>query len=91
MTIVCSSSLIKSKEKPAKDVLSELLGMCKGVQHPTRSLFLRSFLLRMCRDKLPEKDNEYIGNGNILSKSKDSQVDLFMILLNSSCPILKKW
>lgn len=35
---------IKSKEVGAKDVLADLVELCKGVQHPTRGLFLRAYL-----------------------------------------------
>eukprot|EP01091_Cochliopodium_minus_P020388 TRINITY_DN8892_c0_g1_i1.p1 TRINITY_DN8892_c0_g1~~TRINITY_DN8892_c0_g1_i1.p1 ORF type:complete len:782 (-),score=256.05 TRINITY_DN8892_c0_g1_i1:69-2414(-) len=52
---------IKSKEAPAKDVLKDLVEMCKGVQHPTRGLFLRAYLSDMTKDKLPDKESEYSG------------------------------
>lgn len=39
---------IRSKEGFAKDVLRDLAEMCKGVQHPTRGLFLRSYLCQVC-------------------------------------------
>ncbi len=35
--------------------------MCKGIQHPTRGLFLRSYLSEMTRDKLPDEGSEYAG------------------------------
>ncbi len=38
---------IRSKEGFAKDVLRDLAEMCKGVQHPTRGLFLRSYLCQV--------------------------------------------
>ncbi len=45
------SCFIRSKEAHAKDILKDLVEMCKGVQHPTRGLFLRSYLcqVRKCR------------------------------------------
>ena len=39
---------IKSGEAGARDVLKDLVEMCKGVQHPTRGLFLRSYLCQRC-------------------------------------------
>ena len=52
---------IKSKEAPAKEVLKDLVEMCRGVQHPIRGLFLRSYLAQICRDKLPDIGSEYEG------------------------------
>ena len=33
--------------------------MVKGVQHPMRGLFLRYYLLKMMKDKLPDTQNDY--------------------------------
>ncbi|XP_020529557.1 vacuolar protein sorting-associated protein 35B isoform X1 [Amborella trichopoda] len=56
------SVYIKSKEAPAKDVLKDLVEMCRGVQHPVRGLFLRSYLSQISRDKLPDIGSEYEGD-----------------------------
>lgn len=55
------SVYIKSKEAPAKDLLKDLVEMCRGVQHPLRGLFLRSYLSQISRDKLPDIGSEYEG------------------------------
>ena len=55
------SVYIKSKEAPAKDILKDLVEMCRGVQHPIRGLFLRSYLAQISRDKLPDIGSEYEG------------------------------
>eukprot|EP00850_Spirogloea_muscicola_P002909 SM000011S19087 [mRNA] locus=s11:783175:828718:+ [translate_table: standard] len=55
------SVYIKSKEAPAKDVLKDLVEMTRGVQHPVRGLFLRSYLSQISRDKLPDVGSEYAG------------------------------
>ncbi|OEL22789.1 Vacuolar protein sorting-associated protein 35B, partial [Dichanthelium oligosanthes] len=47
-----------SKEAPAKDVLKDLVEMCRGIQHPLRGLFLRSYLSQISRDKLPDIGSE---------------------------------
>ncbi|BBN06357.1 vacuolar protein sorting-associated protein 35 [Marchantia polymorpha subsp. ruderalis] len=57
------SVYIKSKEAPAKDVLKDLVEMSRGVQHPIRGLFLRSYLSQISRDKLPDVGSEYEGEG----------------------------
>ena len=53
------SVYIMSKEAPSKDVLKDLVEMCRGVQHPLRGLFLRNYLLQCARDKLPDVGSEY--------------------------------
>mmetsp|Transcript_6795 Transcript_6795/g.19089 ORF Transcript_6795/g.19089 Transcript_6795/m.19089 type:complete len:835 (-) Transcript_6795:174-2678(-) len=61
------SVYIKSKEGAAKVILTDLVDLCKGVQHPTRGLFLRSYLAQVSRDKLPDTGSPYEGEegGNI--------------------------
>jgi vacuolar protein sorting-associated protein 35 len=66
LMITVGSVFIKSKELPARDVLNDLLEMVKGVQHPTRGLFLRYYLLQKCEDKLPEVGSEFAGEGGSL-------------------------
>jgi vacuolar protein sorting-associated protein 35 len=41
--------------------------MVKGVQEPTRGLFLRYYLLKMMKDILPDKGSEYEGSGGNLN------------------------
>ncbi|XP_057759848.1 vacuolar protein sorting-associated protein 35A-like isoform X1 [Arachis stenosperma] len=61
------SVYIKSKEAPAKDVLKDLVEMCRGIQHPVRGLFLRSYLSQVSRDKLPDIGSEYEGDADTVS------------------------
>ncbi|KAK6924522.1 Vacuolar protein sorting-associated protein 35 [Dillenia turbinata] len=61
------SVYIKSKEAPAKDVLKDLVEMCRGIQHPVRGLFLRSYLAQVSRDKLPDIGSEYEGDPDIVT------------------------
>jgi|Transcript_56467 vacuolar protein sorting-associated protein 35 len=53
------ASYIKSGEAPAKEILKDMSELCKGVQHPTRGLFLRYYLAQMVKDKLPDTGSEY--------------------------------
>lgn len=55
------SVYVKSKEAPAKDILKDLVEMCRGIQHPLRGLFLRSYLSQVSRDKLPDIASDYEG------------------------------
>ncbi|XP_028950058.1 vacuolar protein sorting-associated protein 35B isoform X1 [Malus domestica] len=65
------SVYIKSKEAPAKDVLKDLVEMCRGVQHPIRGLFLRSYLSQVSRDKLPDIGSEYEGDADTVMDAVD--------------------
>lgn len=41
------SEYIKAKEASPRIILKDLVELCKGVQHPTRGLFLRSYLCQV--------------------------------------------
>ncbi|ESL09312.1 vacuolar protein sorting-associated protein 35 [Trypanosoma rangeli SC58] len=53
LLIVVGSVYAKSGEEPVIEIVRDLVEMCKGVQHPTRGLFLRHFFLTMMKNKLP--------------------------------------
>ena len=61
------SVYIKSMEAPSKDVLKDLVEMSRGVQHPVRGLFLRSYLTQISRDKLPDVGSPYEGYSRFYS------------------------
>jgi len=63
------SVYIMSKEAPSKDVLKDLVEMCRGVQHPMRGLFLRNYLSQTSKDKLPDVGSEYEGAGGDVGDS----------------------
>lgn len=63
LLITVGSVYIKLRKAPAKEVLKDLVEMCRGVQHPTRGLFLRTYLSEMTKDKLPELNSPYAENG----------------------------
>ena len=57
---------IQSMEAPAKDILKDMVEMIKGVQHPTRGLFLRHYLTTISKNKVPDIGTPYEGvGGNI--------------------------
>ena len=64
LMITAGSVYIKSGQIAAKDVLMDLLDLVKGVQHPQRGLFLRYYLIQMCKDKLPDIGTAYEGGFN---------------------------
>ncbi|XP_044735777.1 vacuolar protein sorting-associated protein 35 isoform X2 [Chrysoperla carnea] len=56
---------IKTNPLLKRDLLKDLVEMCRGVQHPLRGLFLRNYLLQCTRNVLPdspETDNDPEGN-----------------------------
>ncbi|KAH1214687.1 Vacuolar protein sorting-associated protein 35B [Glycine max] len=53
------SVYLRCKDAPVKDVLKDLVEMCRAVQHPIRGLFLRSYLSQVSKDKLPDIGYEY--------------------------------
>lgn len=63
LLITVGAAYVKTKEAPVKLILSDLLDMVKGVQQPTRGLFLRYYLMKMMKDILPDKGSEYEGEG----------------------------
>jgi len=59
LLITVGAVYIETHEISAKEIISDLLEMVKGVQHPMRGLFLRYYLLKMIKDKLPDTNNDY--------------------------------
>lgn len=49
---------MKTSPTCRKEILKDLVEMCGGVQHPLRGLFLRNYLLQMCRDVLPSNNDK---------------------------------
>ncbi|XP_022186248.1 vacuolar protein sorting-associated protein 35 isoform X2 [Nilaparvata lugens] len=45
---------IKTNASLKRDLLKDLVEMCRGVQHPLRGLFLRNYLLQCTRNSLPD-------------------------------------
>lgn len=45
---------IKTNSASRRDLLKDLVEMCRGVQHPLRGLFLRNYLLQCTRNVLPD-------------------------------------
>lgn len=45
---------MKTTKGCRRDILKDLVEMCRGVQHPLRGLFLRNYLLQSCKNVLPD-------------------------------------
>ncbi|KAF4320167.1 hypothetical protein BBO99_00005896 [Phytophthora kernoviae] len=63
LLVAVGAVYIKSREAPARDVLTDLVEMTKGVQYPLRGLFLRHYLSLSVRDKLPDSGSIYEQSG----------------------------
>ncbi len=63
LLITVGAAYIESMEAPAHEILKDLLEMVKGVQHPIRGLFLRYYLLKTMKEKLPDRGTPYEGEG----------------------------
>ena len=63
LMIAAGSIVMENTPKYSKEIIFDLLGMIKGVQNPIRGLFVRYFLLKIIKDKLPDKDNVYLKEG----------------------------
>ena len=44
---------------PTKEIMKDMLEMTRGVQHPTRGLFLRYYMSGLTRDYLPNSKEGY--------------------------------
>jgi len=76
LLVTVGTVYIKTKQVPTKDILKDLVEMCRGVQHPLRGLFLRDYLLKSIKGDLPDTHTD--ANHGSLQDSID------FILLNFS-------
>lgn len=53
MMIVIGTTYMATENSPTKEIMKDLIEMCKGVQHPIRGLFLRYYLSQRTKDLLP--------------------------------------
>lgn len=60
---------IKTTPGLKRDLLRDLVEMCRGVQHPLRGLFLRNYLLQCTRNILPDVAEEDDEDGSVCIKT----------------------
>ncbi|CAG8602869.1 2406_t:CDS:10 [Paraglomus brasilianum] len=53
LMITVGGCYMAQKDAPVKEIMKDMMEMSRGVQHPTRGLFLRHYLSGMTRDSLP--------------------------------------
>ena len=59
LLITVGSIYMETQVDSCKKIIFDLLQMVKGIQNPLRGLFTRYYLLKMIKDKLPDKGNQY--------------------------------
>lgn len=57
LMITVGSVYMSVPEAPVKEIMKDMMEMSRGVQHPTRGLFLRHYLSGQTRDHLPVGDD----------------------------------
>lgn len=63
LMITVGSVYMSIPDAPVKEIMKDMMEMSRGVQHPTRGLFLRHYLSGQTRDHLPVgNDNGPVGN-----------------------------
>lgn len=68
---------IKSSQHSRKDIMKDLVEMCRGVQHPLRGLFLRNYLLQCTRNILPDTEQEE--DGDVKTGTVEDSIDFFLL------------
>ena len=82
--ITAGSILIENEPKASQEIIFDLLGMIKGVQNPIRGLFVRYYLLKRLKDKVPDKDNIYLQEGG-------SMDDTFKFIIQNMDEMNRLW
>lgn len=53
MMIAVGTAYMETSSQSTKEIMKDMIEMCKGVQHPIRGLFLRNYLTQRTKDLLP--------------------------------------
>ncbi|SGZ58028.1 CIC11C00000000615 [Sungouiella intermedia] len=53
MMIVIGTTYMSTKNAETKEIMKDMIEMCRGVQHPIRGLFLRNYLSQRSKDYFP--------------------------------------
>ena len=69
LMITVGSIYMEKVPKSVHVILFDLLGVVKQVQNPIKGLFVRNYLLKMIKDKLPDKNNIYEKEGGTFEDS----------------------
>lgn len=80
-------------DAPVKEIMKDMMEMCRGVQHPVRGLFLRYYLSQRSRDKLPTnpESDDPNNTGNATSATKGSLQDSIQFVITNFIEMNKLW
>jgi vacuolar protein sorting-associated protein 35 len=84
LMITAGTVYIRSRRAPAISVLKDMCEMCRGVQNPTRALFLRYYLLQKTTRLLPEEGSPFEGEGGDVA-------DAMHFLLENTVEMIRLW
>ena len=59
LMITVGTSYLTFNDAPKKEILKDMIEMCRGVQNPIRGLFLRYYLSQRTKELLPEDDPSF--------------------------------
>jgi vacuolar protein sorting-associated protein 35 len=57
LMVTAAGAAVDANNGISSDTLADLSEMAKAIQHPLRGLFLRYYMLKKLKDKLPDKTN----------------------------------
>ncbi|KAL7717472.1 Vacuolar sorting protein [Entamoeba marina] len=66
MMCCVGAAAVKRKSAAVDALMKDLVEMCRAVQHPTKGLFVRSYLMDVLKDKLPDGNTTGEGNGCLM-------------------------
>ena len=92
--LLVTVGLVYMKTTPGcrRDILKDLVEMCRGVQHPLRGLFLRNYLLQSCRNVLPDVDvEEVLSSGDAKEDHPGTVQDSIDFILLNFAEMNKLW
>ena len=69
LMITVGAIYIEKVPRSAHVILFDMLGIVKQAQNPVKGLFVRNYLLKMVKDKLPDKNNVYVREGGFFEDS----------------------
>ncbi|KAK1936417.1 putative vacuolar protein sorting-associated protein 35 [Babesia divergens] len=81
LLIMVGAHRIRANVSLSNDILKDISELCRGVQHPMRGLFLRYFLVQICKDSLPDADDS----------NKDGTLQSFEFLLWNFNEAVRLW
>mmetsp|Transcript_9914 Transcript_9914/g.32483 ORF Transcript_9914/g.32483 Transcript_9914/m.32483 type:complete len:794 (+) Transcript_9914:2-2383(+) len=71
LLITIGSIYLKTKQGSAREVLRDLVELSRGVQHPIRGLFVRTYLSQVTKKLLPDADSSEEEVGGTVKDSVD--------------------